>query len=127
LSLIRKLAASVSFLNGAWGVIAGLFWVSLFPSMAHPNGGADYATIAVGAVLVLVSVLCFMGFSSTLYASALLSVLMLVFVPGGIQLGSLFLISLLIVVATVVLDVLAARSRDYIPEKDHPMNLPVFG
>jgi len=83
--------------------------------------------VALGAILVLDSALCFWGISSAYYVSALLSVVMLVFVPGGIQLGDLFLTSVAAAAITVVLDALAARSREYIPEKDHPMNLPVFG
>jgi len=102
--------------------------VSLFPSTQHlNNGGTDYAMVIVGALLMLDSVLCFMGFSGAYYVSALISVLMLVFVPSGIQLDSLFLISVLLTAITVVLDALAANSKDYILERDHPLNLPLFG
>ena len=128
MSRIRRIAAAVSLLDGAWGVVAGVFWVSLFPSTQHlNNGGTDYAMVIVGALLMLDSVLCFMGFSGAYYVSALISVLMLVFVPSGIQLDSLFLISVLLTAITVVLDALAANSKDYILERDHPLNLPLFG
>ena len=135
MALIRKLAAVVSLLNGAWGILVGLFWKQLFGAppwqseTAAISGGTsiDFAILAVAAILVLDSALCFWGVSAAYYVSALLSVLMLVFVPGGIQLGDLFLVSVLLVGATVVLDAIAANSRDYIPERDHPLNLPVFG
>jgi len=131
LSLIRRLAATVSLLDGVWGIAVGVLWVHLFGAppwqTSQVSGGVDFAIVALGAILVLDSALCFWGISSAYYVSALLSVVMLVFVPGGIQLGDLFLTSVAAAAITVVLDALAARSREYIPEKDHPMNLPVFG
>lgn len=128
MSLIRKIAAVVSLVNGAWGAVVGLFWVSIFPSTPHQTGaGADYAMLALGVVLLLVSVACFTGFSGLFYVSALLSVVMLVFVPGGVRLGELFLASLGLAVTTIALDAVAANSREYIPEQNHPLNLPVFG
>ena len=135
MSRIRKTAATVSLLNGAWGIVVGVFWTRVFGAPPWQNetsltpGGIsiDIAILVVGVFLVLDSAVCFWGISAAYYVSALLSVVMPVFVPGGIQLGDLFLASSLFAVATVVLDALAANSRDYILERDHPMNLPVFG
>ncbi len=128
MSRIRRIAATVTLLDGAWGIVVGAFWVSLFPSTPHlNNSGIDYAMLIVGALLILDSALCFMGFSGAYYVSALVSVLMLVFVPSGIQLDSPFLVSVLLTAITVALDAIAANSKDYILERDHPLNLPVFG
>ncbi|MDA4123124.1 MAG: hypothetical protein OK456_08110 [Thaumarchaeota archaeon] len=123
MSLIRKAAASVSLLNGLWGILLGLFGATPLAGTLHLNG----ATLVVAAILVLASILCFTWLPGTFYLSALLSVLMLVFIPGGIQLADLFLFSLALAAATIVSDAMAANSKEYVPEKDHPMNLPVFG
>ena len=87
----------------------------------------DVAMLVMAVLLILDSALCLWGVSVAFYVSALMAVVMLVFVPGGIQPAGLFLVSLLLAVATVGLDAIAARSRDYINERDHPLNLPVFG
>ena len=83
--------------------------------------------LVVGVLLIMDSAVCFLGISPAYYASALLAVIMLVFVPGGIQAADLFVVSAVLGAATVALDAVAANTREYLPEQDHPLNLPVFG
>ena len=128
-SRTKRLAAGFSLATGAWGVGLGVY-LARFLANGGPAASVSsvyYPIVAVGTILILDSTLCFIGFSSAFYGSAALALLMIAFVPGGIQPSEAFLVSILLVVATIALDLVAATRREYIPEEDHPLNLPVFG
>ncbi|MDA4112931.1 MAG: hypothetical protein OK474_02690 [Thaumarchaeota archaeon] len=80
------------------------------------------------------SLVCFLAFSRAFYISALLSVivafLVLVSVAASWQTWTSYPAtpaSILLGLATVVLDIIAARRKTYVSEENHPLNLPVFG
>ena len=85
--------------------------------------------LALGVILLLDSVACYVGWTEALYASAALSFLIVLDIAiGGAQFATAgFAGSLLLGLLTMALDILAARRKLFIPEEDHPLNLPVFG
>ena len=93
------------------------------------SGLQNLALIALGVVLLLDSIACYVGWTEAMYASAAVSLLIVLDIAiEGVQLASLaFAGSLLLGVVAIAVDILAARRKLFIPEEDHPLNLPVFG
>jgi hypothetical protein len=127
---VKTIAALVSIINGAWTVIAGYYWNKLLdvPTYSGPVGH-NLIVEVVGIILLLDSLVCLLGTSRAFYASAIVSVIALALeVLGGAQVTTAgFIFSLVLALATLGLDVMAARKRTMIAEEDHPLNLPVFG
>jgi hypothetical protein len=138
---LRTAAAAVSLVNGAWLVYAGWFWlVTFFFPIPISAGSPPVASstnpelLALGIILVLDSVLCFLDWDRAFYASSVLSALgVLDILLAGPSPSSpyfvtaVFLLAVSLGAVTIVLDVVAARRRTFVPEADHPLNLPVFG
>jgi hypothetical protein len=138
---VRTAASVVGLVNGAWMIYAGWFWGrTFFFPIPIPAGVSEIATavnpelLGLGVILVLDSLVCFLNWTKAFYASAFLSVLGILIVvavgpsPNGPEfvLGA-FLVSVSLGMLTIALNVVAARSRTFVPEQDHPLNLPVFG
>ena len=130
---LGTVAAAVSAVNGFWLIVAGLFWNQAF-SFINPTAqtipSSDNLVLSLlGAIILLDSIVCFLGWSKAFYVSAAASVLGILGVAaGGVQLASpSFVVSALLCLLTAVLDVVAARRKTFVPEADHPLNLPVFG
>lgn len=132
---IRSAAVTVGIINGAWGIVAGLYWRSLFQTPLMSSGinmvlpATDVVISVVGLFLILVSLVCLVGPSNLLYASAVVSIAMVgaEFVTGVSFDTTGLIVSLFLMAATVVLDVAAATRKQYVSEENHPLNLPVFG
>lgn len=123
---LRTVAATVSLVEGAWGLVLA-FGGGALSEIPRSTGWSETALAAIVIVLVIDSLVCVVGLAWAFYVSALLSVVALPFIPGGPGLGALFLGSLLLALVTVILDVVAARRKEFISEQNHPLNLPVFG
>jgi hypothetical protein len=131
---VKTIAALVSMANGIWTVIAGAYWASIFPNsgdvVSVPFQEYSLAVLTFGVILLLDSVVCLLGWSRAFYASAgisLLVVLWEVLFRGGAPVLVAFIGGIALAALTIGLDVVAARTRDVIAEEDHPLNLPVFG
>jgi hypothetical protein len=129
---LKSVASAVSLINGVWLVAAGAYWnqVFSFPLLGLGTRQADNLILVVlGVILVLDSAVCFRGWVEALYASAAISALAVVGIAiGGIQLATpAFAFSAFLGLLAIALDILAARRKLFIPEEDHPLNLPVFG
>jgi len=138
---LRTVAAAVSLANGVWLVYAGWLWLeTFFFPVVSPSGARQVATstnpelLVLGVVLLLVSFVCCLGWTTAFYASAILSALgILDVVAAGPSPASLYfepvavLLSVSLGALAIALDVVAARRRAFVPEEDHPLNLPVFG
>src|SRR5271155_2532459 len=107
---VRRVAAIVSLIDGAWGILAGVYWRQVFGINA-PMAGGEFWIVVVGVVLLLDSVVCLVGLGSAYYASAALSILLMIdFLLSGAPIGSPgFVLSALLGLITVVLDAIAVR------------------
>ena len=127
-------AGIVGIFAGLWGVVCYLLRCSsslaLCPAMsAAPPGvsGTVYAVLA--GLLVLSSLVTFVGPKSVFYASALLGLLIdvsEVMNYDDIASGP-FYVTLALATLSVILGLLSARRGTGFSEQSHPMNLPVFG
>jgi hypothetical protein len=128
---LRTVAAAVSLVNGAWTVAAGAYWshVFQFQQVSPTMGPENVALLILGIVLLLDSLACFFGLNQALYVSAAISLLSILDIAaGGVQLSGLaFIASGTLSAITIALDVVGARRRVIVLEKDHPLNMPVFG
>lgn len=138
---LRTAVSAISLVNGAWIIYAGWLWRgTFFFPIPTPEGSPEIATsmnpelLGLGVVLILVSLVCFLDWTKAFYASAVLSALgILDIVAAGPSPGSAefevgaVLLSVSLGVLTIALDVAAARRKTFVPEEDHPLNLPVFG
>lgn len=130
---IRTIAAAVGIVNGIWGIVAGFYWKVLF--QPPPAGisvllpATNLAMVAVGIVLTLVSFVCLIGPAVTFYGSVIASLAMVgvEFVTGAGLDTTGFIVSLILMVATIVLGMVAATRKQHVSEENHPLNLPVFG
>ncbi len=125
---VRIVAAVVSLLNGVWGVVAGIYPKQVF-GVQSLTGSGDFWLLAVGALLVLGSMACFVGLQTAYYVSAALAILLVVdMLLFGAPISDLgFILSALFGLITVVLDLIATRRKPIVSEENHPLNLPVFG
>ena len=127
-------AGIVGIFAGLWGVVCYLLSCSsslaLCPAMsAAPPGvlGTVYAVLA--GLLVLSSLVTFVGPKSVFYGSALLGLLIdvaEVMNYADIASGP-FYVTLALATLSVILGLLSARRVTGFSEQSHPMNLPVFG
>jgi hypothetical protein len=128
---LKTVASAVSLVNGAWLVAAGAYWLQVFsfPQLGLGPQSENWIVLALGVILALDSAFCYLGWVEALYASAAISALGVMGIAiGGVELTTLaFAFSALIGLLTIALDILAARRKVFIPEEDHPLNLPVFG
>ncbi len=129
---LKTVAATVSLLNGVWLVAAGAYWNQIFsfPLLGLGTRQAEnWILLALAVILVLDSAICFLGWVEALYASAAISALGVMGIAiGGVELAtSAFAFSAFVGLLAISLDILAARRTVFIPEEDHPLNLPVFG
>lgn len=125
---VRIVAAAVSLINGAWGVVAGLYSTRIFDVQLSMSGG-DFWILVVGILLLLDSIVCIVGFRTAFYGSAALSVLLIldILLFGAAISDIAFIASVLLGLITVVLDIITVRHREIVSEENHPLNLPVFG
>jgi hypothetical protein len=130
---LRTLAAVVSLVNGAWGILSGIYWYRFYHPAAFPGPNTDTSlnliVLSLGIILLLDSAVCFIGPSVAFYASAVLSAILLVYeLSLSISFGSAeTILAIVLALATIVLDVAAARVKKVVSEENHPLNLPVFG
>jgi len=129
---LRSVAGAVTLVNGVWTVAAGAYWsqIFVFTNQGFQTSGLqNFILIGLGVILLLDSIACYVGWTEAMYASAAVSLLTVIDIAiGGVQLASLaFAGSLLLGLLTIAVDILAARRKLFIPEEDHPLNLPVFG
>ena len=123
------------------GVVAGLWniWAyfqecrgvtSLCPSLQPaPTGTEGTVVLGLAVVLVLVSLVTFIGPIVLFYLSAVVGVTidaLVVVSYSSIEEGS-FLVTVILVTVSVVLEIISAVRRTSMPEQSHPMNLPIFG
>ena len=123
------------------GVVAGLWniWAyfqecrgvtSLCPSLQPaPTGTEGTVVLGLAVVLVLVSLATFIGPTVLFFLSAVAGVAIdaLVMVSySSIARGS-FLVTVILMTVSVVLDVVSAMHKTSVLEQSHPMNLPIFG
>lgn len=83
----------------------------------------------IGVLLVLDSIVCFVGFRLAFPVGGLFSVAIAaiaLFDSGGLTIGVYASLGLVSLVA-LVLDLVAMRSKRVLSEQGNPMNLPVFG
>jgi uncharacterized membrane protein len=141
---LRTVAAALSLINGIWIIAVGAYWNQLFSlelgditCAGSCLFGVDHIVLVLGAILLVDSLVCFLAFSRAFYISAALSVLVLFFVLFSVWAAILSIqawenypaipVSILLGIATMVLDVIAANRKTYVSEENHPLNLPVFG
>ncbi len=130
---LRSAVSAVTLVNGLWSVAAGAYWSRIFefvnPPIQTSLGSENIFLIVLGAILLLDSIACYVGWTEALYASAAVSLLIVLDIAiGRVQFASpAFAGSLILGLVVIALDILAARRKLFIPEEDHPLNLPVFG
>jgi hypothetical protein len=122
--------AEVTTIAAALGVLTGLLMVGFWLGGLTPlHDSWVTPTLALSIILILVSLVAFVGPKRILYGSALFSALLAVseWVGAGSD-GTVFTVVMLAMAAlTMVLGVVAARAEPRVSEESHPMNLPVFG
>ena len=122
------IAGAVGVINGAWATAAGALWTSLFGLTGDHGTGSSALMIALGLLIIISSAATFVGPPQALYAPAAFSLIaFLGIATSGADSGGAFYLSALLAVVSIVLDILGARKKVYVPEEDHPLNLPVFG
>ena len=127
---IRTAAALVSAVNAGWLLVVGTFWSDLTGVRCLADGcGNEPAIQALGVVVLAVSLVCFLGFAKAFYGSAGLSALAIVvfaFYSGKLE-DLAFAVTIVLGIAAVAVDVVAASRKPVVDEQNHPLNLPVFG
>ena len=100
-----------------------------------PSGGCPVPALQasvpmVGVILVLDSLVCFIGFRRAFMVGGALSAMVAAIVLynwaglyGGVAWAALVILSLL----SLIFDLLALRPREQLKEQANPLNLPVFG
>ncbi len=101
----------------------------IFESYTSASGGTTVAALLwVGILFLIDSAVCLYGVRQAFYASAALSVVVIIL---DLLLGTPYAAGWLVVLAlsllTLLLDIIALRSASKMPEQGNPMNLPVFG
>ena len=132
----------LSTIAGAFGIVVGVSAViSILASAPGCIGGAcpyyatrilEIAAITLGVALILASSFSFFWRRSVLYGSSLLSATVAAAVAAhAIEAGKLQAISIGVSLALSLMSALAnlvaAKTKDTVPEESHPLNLPVFG
>ena len=121
---LRTLAAAVGIVNGAWAAAAGVLWSQVFGVSGGPNPGL----IALGLLIAISSAASLIGPPDALYGPVAFSLFEILGIAVfATDVGSAFDLSLVLAVATMALAFFAARRKSFVPEEDHPLNLPVFG
>ena len=125
----QSVAAAVSLVNGVWTAAAGAYWSHAFGASTRLNTGENPILLVLGVLILLDSLVCFLGPLEAFYASAALSFVSIVGIASwGAPLASGgFLVSAILAAATIGLTIQGARRKTVVPEEDHPLNLPVFG
>ena len=126
---LKTVAAALSLVDGLWTVVAGAEWRQIFGIYMRSHVSDNLILMALGVVLVIDALVCFRGVLEAFYVSVVLAVIAVVgMLSWGVQVGNGgFLLTLVLAAATIVVDLLAARRKTWVPEEDHPLNLPVFG
>jgi hypothetical protein len=81
---------------------------------------------AVAVVLILASLVTFVGPKKVFYLSAALSAILAVLVQESI-LNPAVILTVILAIAAFALGLVAARREARVSEQSNPMNLPVFG
>ncbi len=129
-------AAALGLATGLWSAAAVFLGVfGRTPNLCLAPGLIDCSRVtfaataveALGIVLVIDSLLCFVGPKKLFYTSAGISILMaaFAFVTPGDSLVVAATLGLALVESALCL--VAARREPSVSEQSHPMNLPVFG
>ncbi len=117
-------AVAVGVVNGAWAAVAGVYWTQFFGAPGGPNA----ALVALGLLILISSVASLIGPPDALYAPAAFSLIEILGIAVfGTDTGADFAISALLAAATIALAFFGTRKKTFVPEEDHPLNLPVFG
>jgi hypothetical protein len=125
---IGTLAAGVGAFAGLWITLITYIGHSCPPSVfcALENAWGPYTPI-LSALLIVVSLACFVGPRQLFYGSAALALL----IGVSIVLSSTdpfdSIVALGLAAVAFVLALLAARHEGRVSEQANPMNLPVFG
>lgn len=121
---LRSVAIAVGIVNGAWAAAAGVYWAQVFGVSGGPNPGL----IALGLLILISSAASMIGPPDALYGPVIFSFIEIMGIAVFVtDVGSVFDLSLVLAVATMVLAFLGARKKSFVREEDHPLNLPVFG
>jgi hypothetical protein len=121
---LRTVAAAVGVINGAWAAGAAVYWSQLF----GVSGGPNPALAALGLLIAFSSLAGLIGPPDALYGPIAFSLVEILGIAAfATDVGSAFDLSLVLAVATIALSFFAARKKTFVPEEDHPLNLPVFG
>lgn len=132
----RPLAGLLGILSSAWGLFMGLFlkeFVGTNIGGQPPPVPGSIEIILVSALLLITSLVCFVGFKLALYLSGVIAAVLIarVYISYATSSSGVspfdFLVATALCVATIVLDILAARHKVAVSEENHPLNLPVFG
>jgi hypothetical protein len=122
--------AKVTTIAAAAGVLTGLLMVGLWLGGLTPlHDSWMTSTLALSIILILDSLVAFVGPKRIFYGSALFSALLAVSEWVGAGSDETVFTALVFAMAglTMVLGVVAARTELRVSEESHPMNLPVFG
>jgi hypothetical protein len=124
LSPIRVLGSALSLVNGAWALFL------YFGVTPGANGGSLSGLVAlVGGILVVDSLVSFLGMRISFLLGAILSVALLaaVALQWGAYASSDSTAAVVLSACAALADVVASRPARGLSEKDSPLNLPVFG
>ena len=121
-------ASAVGIVDGLWTLVAGIYWTQLFAAAGEHGTGSNPGTMALGILIVVASAGCLVGPAEGLYGLvALAFVEVLGIAVFATDTGAAFYFTAVLGVATMALAYLGARKKTFVPEEDHPLNLPVFG
>jgi hypothetical protein len=132
MALLRRVAAAVGVLAGAWAVV--LSW-GVGPSEVCPAGGCPFPVLqglvpVLGVLLILDSLVCFVGLRSAFQVggalAAVIAAIALAYWAGQTG-GGYWAVLVVLSLASLILDLLAQRPSRQLREQANPMNLPVFG
>jgi len=133
----RTAAVAVGAVNGIWSILLGEYWRAMVEPICPGSGyvglcvlppTSNLLVLALSALVLVVSLVCYFGWTVTFYGSAVLSAVALAAeLLSGVGLGWATILSVALGIATIALDVAAARTKTGVAEENHPLNLPVFG
>jgi hypothetical protein len=128
LTPIRALGSVLGLVTGGWTLYVVFFGESTLPRGTSLSSASDIF-MAVGAALVVVSLVSFSGIRASFLVGAVLSGAVLVMTVSNWSdfPASDSGVALAVSAITIVLDVVASRPARGLSEKDSPLNLPVFG
>lgn len=121
MNAVKASASSVAFVSGAVAAYAG--YVSKSPQYGQ------VLIAALGILLIVDSLVCFLGWKFAFAGSAAVSALVAVacVLCWSAVFSDLHGLTVAVALVSAALSILAFRSTSSISEQGNPMNLPVFG